>query len=265
MVSKGALIGQGNTAEIFEYGEGKILKLYREGMSQFACEQEFNITQNIYRFLGACPKAYEVVNVDGRYGAIYERIDGQSMLQAMLSNLRSFRKEAKQLAHYHCAIQKPVDFALPTVKEKLKRDIKRAEELTEDEKDKLYQYIDTLPEGSSLCHFDFHPDNIILQDGNAVIIDWLTACVGDRLSDVARTSILFEYSQIPEKSFIIRHMIKVMQKRLLRIYLAEYFKITQADRKDLLRWKLPIAAARLSEWRPEPEKKRLLKMVHQSI
>jgi hypothetical protein len=55
------------------------------------------------------------------------------------------------------------------------------------------------------------------------------------------------------------------EKRLLRIYLAEYFKITQADRKNLLRWKLPIAAARLSEWRPEPEKKRLLKMVHQSI
>ncbi|MBE5966165.1 MAG: aminoglycoside phosphotransferase family protein [Lachnospiraceae bacterium] len=265
MVLKGKQIGQGNTAEIFEYGEGKILKLYKEGISKSACEQEFNITQNVYRFLGICPKAYEVVEVDGRYGASYERIDGQSMLQAALSNRRSFRKEGKQLAHYHNAIQKPVDFALPTVKEKLKRDIKRVEELTGDEKDKLYQYIDTLPEGSVLCHFDFHLDNIILRDGNAVIIDWMIACNGDRLSDVARTCILFEYSEIPTKSLLQRHMIKFMQKRLLRIYLTEYFKITQADRKELHRWKLPIAAARLSEWRPEPEKKRLLKMVHQSM
>lgn len=264
-MAKGQLLAKGNTAEIFEYDDNKILKLYLEGISKSVCEQEFFITQNIHRLLGNCPKAYEVVHMEGRNGAIYERIEGQSMLKEMLSNLGSFKKNCKLLAHYHSALHQPIDFELPTIKDKLKRDIRHVKELTEFEKEKLYQYIDRLSDGSTLCHFDFHPDNIILCDGKAVIIDWMTACVGDCLSDVARTCILLKYSEVPIKSFILRRLIRFMQKRLMHNYLKEYIKITGANVEEIFQWELPIAAARLSEWRPEEEKKRLLQLVQKNI
>lgn len=187
MISKGQLLGQGNTADIYEYGENKVLKLYREGISESACQQEFYITQNINLTFGNFPKAYEVVHIEGRNGALYERIYGQSMLKEMLSNMGAFKKQCMYLAHYHNSIHQLVDFEQPRVKVKLKSDIRHVKELTDVEKKKLFQYIDTLPDGSVLCHFDFHPDSIILRDGKAVIIDWMTACVSNCLSDVART------------------------------------------------------------------------------
>ena len=51
--------------------------------------------------------------------------------------------------------------------------------LAEAEMQDLYKYIDCLPDGNILCHFDFHPNNIILSDNNYSIIDWMTACKGD--------------------------------------------------------------------------------------
>ena len=187
------------------------------------------------------------------------------MLKEMLSNLGAFKKQCKLLAHCHSSLYQPIDFELPTVKEKLKRDIGCVKELTDIEKEKLYDYIDTLPDGSDLCHFDFHPDNIILRDDKAVVIDWMTACVGDCLSDIARTCILLKYSEVPTKSFILRNFVRFMQKKLQHNYLNEYIKITGASIGDILQWELPIAAARLTEWRPEVEKKRLLQLVHKYI
>lgn len=45
MNKKGKMIGQGNTAEIYEWGEKEILKLYREGLPLKLCENEFNKTK----------------------------------------------------------------------------------------------------------------------------------------------------------------------------------------------------------------------------
>lgn len=42
---KGKLIGQGNTAEIFEWGNHSVLKLYRSGLPDDLCINEFEITK----------------------------------------------------------------------------------------------------------------------------------------------------------------------------------------------------------------------------
>ena len=48
---KGGMIGEGNTAEVYNYGEGKLLKLYRKGMPLFMCENEFNNTKIVNKYI----------------------------------------------------------------------------------------------------------------------------------------------------------------------------------------------------------------------
>lgn len=194
------LIGQGRTAELFEYGDNKILKIYGLSMPKDSCEKEFIITQNVYNQFNICPKAYELIESDGREGAIYERITGKTLLNNMLSNVFKINSMSRQLAHYHCSMQAPVNFKLLTVQEKLKRDIKNNSELSDGVKRHVYEYIDKLPTDNVLCHFDFHPDNIMMSDKGPVIIDWMTACVGDKLADVARTGILLRYGEMTTNS-----------------------------------------------------------------
>ncbi|MDF2821349.1 MAG: putative aminoglycoside phosphotransferase (protein kinase related), diverged [Clostridiales bacterium] len=261
----GLMIGQGNTAEIYQYGTNKILKLYRKGLPEAFCKNEFEITKNIYDLLGLCPNAFDVIEVDGRVGAIYEKIDGQTMLKSMLSRVWSIRKQSKLLAHYHESIQKPIEFEIPTVKDKLKYDIESVNELSEVEKKKLFHYIDNLPDGNILCHFDFHPDNILMSKERVVIIDWMTACKGNALADVARTSIMLKYGSIQIKSAFVKMIINKFRKKIYQHYIAEYIKNTNCNFRDIEKWEVPIAAARLCEWIPEDEKKKLLSIVQEFI
>jgi thiamine kinase-like enzyme len=83
------------------------------------------------------------------------------MLKEMMSKPWTFSRYSRMLAQCHINIQKPIDIELPTVKEKLKRDIE-GPLLSNIEKQRIYQYIYSLSDGNILCHFDFHPDNIML-------------------------------------------------------------------------------------------------------
>ncbi len=261
----GKMIGQGNTSEIYEAGDNYILKLYRDGMSEILCRREFSQTKIAYELIDNVPEPVEIRYVEGRIGAIYKKLTGETMLKKMFSKPWHSGHYAKNLAKYHVSIQKPVSDNILTVKEKLHGDISSVKVLTESEKQCLFDYLDSLPDGDTLCHFDFHPDNIMLNDNHYSIIDWMTACKGDKLSDVARTIILLQFSQIPRVPAIINYLAKIFQKRILREYIKQYLKITKEDIEQIREWELVIAAAKLSEWVSEKEQKELLFFIRQRI
>ncbi|MGL6173524.1 MAG: hypothetical protein ACRC1P_02840 [Cellulosilyticaceae bacterium] len=75
-----SLIATGNTADVFEYGEDKVCKLFREGYSQLAIEREWHNANQIKQLDIAVPGCYGIITNDKRSGIIYERIDGKSLL-----------------------------------------------------------------------------------------------------------------------------------------------------------------------------------------
>lgn len=265
MVNKGRLLSQGNTAEIYEWETGKILKLYRKGLPETLCRDEFSITKDVYALLQIAPKPFEIVCIDDRIGVVYEKIQGETMLKAILSKPWGFRRYARALALYHIRIQKPVDFKLPTVKEKLKWDIEASSLLSSSEKQQIYSYMDSLPNGSILCHFDFHPDNIMVSGGQYRVIDWMTGCIGDPLSDVARTALILNYAEIPRVPSLVNMLAGMLQKGICKAYLSEYLRLSNAAISDIQRWEMPLAAARLHEWIPNSESGRLVNLVKKKL
>lgn len=257
-MNKEKLIGAGNTAEIYEYAGDKILKLFKEGIPKAAAVGEYQTTANVYRLLGICPKVFERVSLEGRAGIVYERVKGKTLLEEMQSRFWRYKSLSVKMARCHSSLQKEVDFDLPTVKEKLKADIRAADLLAQEEKEKLYQYIETLPEGGALCHFDFHPGNLIMRNGQLVVIDWMTACRGASAADAARTGIMLRYAQAPVASKAAKRLLKWMQRKIYKVYLTEYMKCTETRREDIKRWEYPVMAARLCEWIPDEEKMVLL-------
>lgn len=265
MDKKGLLLAQGNTAEIYEWETDKILKLYRKGLPEALCNDEFYVTKSVYDLLKITPEPFEIVHINGRVGAVYERINGKTMLKEMMSKPWRISKYSRLLAQYHKNIQRPIDFNLPTVKEKLKRDIDAVTLLSDIEKQHVCQYMTALPDGNILCHFDFHPDNIMFTDGNPIIIDWMTACKGDGLSDVARTCVILSFSEIPRVPGFVNLILGHFMKRMNTGYLKEYLKIAGVQMDAIKAWEMPIAAARLREWIPEKEKQNLLAFVRRTL
>ena len=265
MGKKGQFLSQGNTSEIYEWETGKILKLYREGLPDRLCLEEFSITKSVYELLKISPKPFETVHVDGRAGAVYEQIQEETMVKAMASKPWAYKKYARMLAQCHARIQVPVNFKLPTVKEKLKKDIEATDLLSDAEKQQIYRYISSLPDGNALCHFDFHPGNVMVSDGQCRVIDWMTACIGDPLSDTARTVLLLSFAEIPKAPVWVNLLAKAFQKKVCKFYLSEYLKLTGTKYADIQQWQLPLAAARLREWIPESESKKLVLLIKKEL
>ncbi len=99
----------------------------------------------------------------------------------------------------------------------------------------LSHYITEAHGDVGLCHFDFHPDNVIITDAGWWVIDWVAAATGPTAADFARTILLrADASDEPTRSFMDHVWRYGAQRRRI------------AD-DQLNTWLRVIAAARLSE------------------
>ena len=259
------LLCQGNTAEVFLYDEAKILKLFRKDFPLEVIAAEFDVAKKVSSDLGFVPKAYGLAEYKNRYGILYEKINGKDMIADMFRKPYKLKSYSKALADTHVKIHHSTTDLSLNVKDKLSSNIDAAAELTEQEKERITSYLKTLPDGTALCHFDFHPGNVMLKGNEFYVIDWMTACNGNAASDVARTYLLLRYGELLYANFFVKLIAHSAEKRIGKIYLRQYKKLTGIQDAEIKKWLLPIAAARLIEWIPKSEKKKLLKFIRKEL
>ncbi|MDO5518794.1 MAG: hypothetical protein Q4F66_14655 [Clostridium sp.] len=78
------LIAKGHTAVIYSYGEDKILKVFNDFMPKRAVVYELRMNEIINSLLSNTPKVYDLIEYEGRPALIYERIEGEDLLQRMV-------------------------------------------------------------------------------------------------------------------------------------------------------------------------------------
>ena len=184
------MVGVGNTAEVFDYGDGKVCKLFYQGYPKEAVEREFRNAKEVERLGLPVPKVFEIVKSEGRTGIVYEKIAGKSMLECILEK----PSDAASLLERFVQIQKEwlnthSDSVL-SYKEYLKMLLKVEGQAVEES---LIDEINALSDADMLLHGDFHPGNIlIMPDNRAVVIDFMNVCRGPALYDVARTYFLLK-------------------------------------------------------------------------
>jgi aminoglycoside/choline kinase family phosphotransferase len=103
----------------------------------------------------------------------------------------------------------------------------------------------SMPGGESLCHGDFHPDNVILSAEGPVVIDWVDATVGNPLADVARTTILLEGERAAggATSWAARTVLQLW----LRAYIGRYLFLRPGGNEEYRSWQPIVAAGRMNE------------------
>lgn len=261
----GTFINQGNTAEIYQYEEGKILKLFRKAMPYQSIQHEYRMALSIQEKVSFVPRAYQMLKYEERYGIVYEQIKGTDMIQMILKNVWKTQEYCQQLADIHVQMHRQEVDVHESVKKKLSRDINAVKDLSAEETEKIKKYLNGLPDGNKLCHFDFHPGNVLLRGREPIVIDWMTACTGDPASDVARTTLLMKKGEVMHISPFLQILLKIIMKMVGSTYFAIYQKETGMKEEDINKWLLPVAAARLSEWLTEHERKVLVALVRKEL
>lgn len=206
----GNKIGEGGCAEVFEWEDGsKIIKLAKPNTVLAALQAELHHSRIAWACGLPVPQPYDLVNVGGRSGVVFERIYGdpiikrfvekaveQSRLQQPINMMDDYvnAETTAQLFHH---IHSHSVSNMPSQRENIRNDIHRAQYLTEAEKTAVTAELDRLPIKQQLCHGDPNPGNILLRDDDAVIIDWNNASTGNPEADLAEYVIMIRYAILP--------------------------------------------------------------------
>ena len=252
-------LAEGRTAEIYPWDEDHVLKLFRDWCPSGWVEYEARIAHAIYEAGIPSPAVGETIEVNGRRGLLYERLDGISMLQDMNSRPWKFLEHARSLAELQVKINRQSIQGLPSYKSQLRRAIHNTQHLTWQLKNKALAGLDILPDGKNVCHGDYHPGNVIITKRGLIVIDWMAACSGSRWADVARSSLIFRIgARAAGKQ--VHHIVRLMIRLYHRAYLNRYQAFVADSGNELKRWMPVMAAARLNE-DILPEREPLIKLV----
>lgn len=137
------------------------------------------------------PKLLEVTTIDGKWVIVYEYISGKTLDRLMAENPEKKDEYLEMFVDIQTSMHKMTAPGLRKLKDKMNMKISQAD-IDATTRYDLHTRLESMPKHNKLCHGDFNPSNIIVDDnGEAYVIDWSHATQGNASADVARTYLLF--------------------------------------------------------------------------
>ena len=174
-------IAKGANGAVYRYDSETILKTYfaKDALPEIKQERENARRAFILGINTAIP--YGIVRVDDGYGTVTELLNAVSVTKLIKNNPDDMTEAAK----YYVDMLKSIhaieveDGAVADMKETaLAWADFVAKHIPEDQGKKLRALIEAVPKQNTLMHGDYHTNNIMVQNGEPLLIDMDTLCMG---------------------------------------------------------------------------------------
>jgi Ser/Thr protein kinase RdoA (MazF antagonist) len=252
-------ISTGATADIHDWRDGQVLKLFRDDVPRRAGEREARITKALHAAGARVPAVGELIEVNGRIGLPMQKLSGRP-LSARLGNAESGARLGSIAADVHAALHALTERSLTPMREQFRKIIE-AGSLASELKERVLRRMESLPDGDRICHGDFHAANIMMTDDGPVVIDCIVAHRGNPIADVAQTCVAMTewlYSDVSTR-------IKQGSESFIDAYQRRYFDLSPDRRDEVAAWTPVVAAVRFGvphqPWSEVP----LLRMIESAV
>jgi uncharacterized protein (TIGR02172 family) len=239
------------TGNHFEWGENQIIKLYGPDVPSDWVIEIGRREKKLFESGFPVPEVGELVEIDDSMGQVYEKIEGKTIAEELLSitnpGSEIVIKLAYEFAEAHAKIHSFEDIRveMPQQKELFVSVLHRTEVLPTDLRNEILKAIEEMPAGDRVCHGDYHPYNIIRSQRGLIVIDWNNSHLGDPIEDVARTKLI-----LTGFSLMVPTDGRAMD-RFTRAYLERYFAMHSEDQAQIEKWWPIVSAIRLLDNIPE--------------
>ena len=244
------------SSQIFAWDGNALLKLFNANVDPLLIEnEEINTTETYEKGISAV-KCYGHIKIGDRTGIVIEKVAGKTLISRFGSKPLTLFQVPGMMADLQIEmhsthtekIRSYKQFVLSSLESEPMRFLSASERRAVENK------LNALPDGDSILHFDYHPDNI-MTDGNAsTVIDWMTAARGVPAADVAATLYLLnEGEMIPGMSKAAAAILETIRKSICKKYYAAYKKRTGLTDSEVTPWRLPFLIFRLSVWNIDSE------------
>ena len=174
-------IAKGANGAVYRYDDETILKTYfaKDALPEIKQERENARKAFVLGINTAIP--YGIVRVGESYGTVTELLNATSVTKLIRAN----PDDMTQAVKYYVDMLKSIhsitveDGEVPDMKETALAWAQFvSEHIPEDQGKKLRALIEAVPKRNTLMHGDYHTNNIMVQNGEPLLIDMDTLCMG---------------------------------------------------------------------------------------
>ncbi len=182
------VIGRGANGEVYRIDPDTIVKVYYnpDALPDIHRERELARTAFVLGVPTAIP--YDVVRVGEGYGSVFELLNAKSFAKLIAADPDGLEGYVRQFVDLmkliHDTTVKPG--IMPKMREvALDWADFLKDYLPEDKWQKLHDLIAAVPEQLTMLHGDYHTKNVMLQNGEVILIDMDTLCTGHPVFELA--------------------------------------------------------------------------------
>jgi aminoglycoside phosphotransferase (APT) family kinase protein len=183
----GPLIGTGRAADVYDLGDGRVLRRYKGQPPPGQTEREALVMGHLHRHGYPVPEVFDAAGAD----LVMERLTGTTMLSDL--EARPWRLDGHAdtwAAMVRRLATVPVDdLAAAGVEQRF-------------------------GPPAAIVHLDFHPDNIMLTADGPVIFDWSNVSLAPPAADVAQAWVISATSTV-DGSRWMRALVRLVRRRLV--------------------------------------------------
>ena len=182
------VIGEGANGKVYRIDPDTIVKVYLnpDSLPDIQRERELARTALILGIPTAIP--YDVVKVGNGYGSVFELLNAKSFAKIVQQNPEKIDEVIKMsvdlLKKIHSTVVKPG--TMPDMKEVALNWVTFLKDyLDPKDGEKLVKLVEDVPHSDHMLHGDYHLKNVMLQNGEVLLIDMDTLCVGHPVFEFA--------------------------------------------------------------------------------
>lgn len=229
----GLLIGEGKTAEVYEFGQKRVVKLFKSGYPSHLVESDYLLSIQAQKLGLPVPAVFEPAKIGDRTGLVFERINGQTVTCLLAHNPQNLLNYAMIMAELHAVIHSHQVPSLPFFLCRLEQALLQQEDKEKTANEILVSDLRRLADGQFLCHGDFHPDNIIMADHGPVIIDWGNSGRGCPAADAGTTSLGLKIGKVPANA-PKKDVIESLRFKFQEAYLNKYLSLSSISANEIM-------------------------------
>lgn len=191
-------LSAGVCGECYRLDPETIVKLYNEGIGSDIAEKEKEFAKAAFVLGIPTAISYDVVTCGNRTGVVYEMLDATLFSAIIRNDLQHIDRHAQLLAQVARTVHetRADREVFPDLKASFRRYIGQMDFcLSASEIALLHRLLERIPDAETCVHFDLHTSNIMIRDGEPVIIDMGDLSRGHYLFDIGLLCTIYGFPE----------------------------------------------------------------------
>jgi aminoglycoside phosphotransferase (APT) family kinase protein len=262
----GAMLGNGREAVVYALDDDRVVKVFRDidAGDRARAEYATGVLLHAHGWPVALP--LEVTEYDGQPALISRRVHGVDLNQTLTRAPWKIASVADQLAAVQVQLHRLAAPAqLPPLHTIVEARVRSNNAVPRELVNAALATLASLPTGLRMCHGNLHLGNVLIENGQVMLVDCSDASAGDPNAEVAHTLVRYRCARLRPGSPLSARLGSALGRVLLRtLFLRAYRRRADIDIRLVDQWVGVRAVERLAENRPK-EKRRLLRLARRRL